>query len=150
VGKNIFMILSLYLQYFARCLLACLASNTPVPKLPNLPYPMYTDRGKANSSTPNEQDQTMAGLAEASMCSTILHPARLVEDTMNCTNMCLEVGLVATIKGKTTADSLAGRELGKVKKAGSFLDCCKVYLSGFTTLSRCCWPGSSSTLARRG
>jgi topoisomerase (DNA) II binding protein 1 len=39
---------------------------------------------------------------------------------------------VATIKGKTTADWLAELELGKVKKAGSFLDGCKVYLSGFT------------------
>lgn len=95
------------------------------------------DRGKASSSTPTKQDQTMAGLAEVSMCSTILNPdetvgARLVEDTMNSTTMGLEGGLVATIKGKTTADWLAELELGKVKKAGMFLDGCKVFLSGFT------------------
>ena len=33
---------------------------------------------------------------------------------------------------KTTADWLAELELSKVKKAGSFLDGCKVFLSGFS------------------
>eukprot|EP00092_Neocalanus_flemingeri_P010154 GFUD01010944.1.p1 GENE.GFUD01010944.1~~GFUD01010944.1.p1 ORF type:complete len:1552 (+),score=561.52 GFUD01010944.1:76-4731(+) len=95
------------------------------------------DRGKANSSTPTKQDQTIAGLAEVSMCSIILNPdetvgSRLVDDTLNCTTMGLEGGLVAAVKGKTTADWLAELELGKVKKAGMFLDGCKVYLSGFS------------------
>jgi len=94
------------------------------------------DKGKTNSSTPTKQDQTMAGLAEVSMCSTILNPdetvgTRLVEDTMNCTTMGME-GLVNAIKGKSTADWLTELELGKVKKAGSFLDGCKIFLSGFT------------------
>lgn len=36
------------------------------------------------------------------------------------------------MRGKTTADWLAELELGKVKKAGTFLDGCKIFLSGFT------------------
>ena len=84
---------------------------------------------KANSSTHTEHGQTAAGLAEVSMSSTILDETvgtRLVDDTMlNSTSMKQE-GL------ETTADWLAQLELGKVKKAGMFLDGCKVFLSGFT------------------
>ena len=40
--------------------------------------------------------------------------------------------LSAVLKGKTTADWLAEQVLGRVKKAGSFLDGCKIYLSGFS------------------
>jgi len=103
-----------------------------------LPTDKYrVDRGKANSSTPTKQDQTMAGLAEVSMCSTILNPdetmgSRMVEDTMNSTDMGLEGPLVESVKGKTTADWLSELDLGRVKKAGSFMDGCKIYLSGFT------------------
>ena len=56
----------------------------------------------------------------------------MVEDTINCTAMSMDGGLVDTIKGKTTADWLAELELGKVKKAGCLLDGCKIFLSGFT------------------
>ena len=40
-------------------------------------------------------------------------------------------GLAAELRGKTTADWLAELELGKVKKVGTFLDGCKIFLSGF-------------------
>ena len=40
--------------------------------------------------------------------------------------------LTAEMRGKTTADWLAELELNKVKKAGTFLDGCKIFLSGFT------------------
>ena len=61
---------------------------------------------------------------EPSMFDTILISdqtlaTRSVEDTVNST-------------AKTTADWLAELELGKVKKAGTFLDGCKIFLSGFT------------------
>ena len=36
------------------------------------------------------------------------------------------------MRGKTTADWLAELELNKGKKAGTFLDGCKFFLSGFT------------------
>ena len=100
--------------------------------------PYRVDRGKTSASTPTKQDQTVAGLAEVSMCSTILDPdetmaARSVEDTINSTALNNEAGgLVAAIKGKTTADWLAELELGKVKKAGGFLDGCRIFLSGFS------------------
>ena len=40
--------------------------------------------------------------------------------------------LTAEMRGKTTADWLAELELNKGKKAGTFLDGCKIFLSGFT------------------
>ena len=95
------------------------------------------------SSTPTKQGRGGApNLAEVSLCSTILNPEdsiniRSVEDTVNST--ALEAGLVSmqgeaaiTGRGKTTKQWLDELELGRVKKAGSFLDGCKLYLSGFT------------------
>ena len=38
-------------------------------------------------------------------------------------------GLAAEMRGKTTADWLAELELSRVKKAGKFLDGCKIFLS---------------------
>lgn len=53
-----------------------------------------------------------------------------VDETLNSSS--IELVEHASMKGKRTVDWLAELELGKVKKAGSFLDGCKVYLSGFT------------------
>ena len=78
-----------------------------------LPTEGYRVDKNTKSSTPTKQDQTQAGLGEVSMCSTILNPAdtmvtRCVEDTINSTAMLGEGGgLVAEMKGKTTADWLA-------------------------------------------
>ena len=88
----------------------------------------------ARSSTPTK-DETVQGLAEVSMCSTILNPdetmsVRSVEETINST--ALESGLAAAVKSRTTVDWLNDLELAQVKKAGAFLDGCKVFLSGFT------------------
>jgi len=88
----------------------------------------------ARSSTPTK-DETVQGLAEVSMCSTILNPdetmsVRSVEETINST--ALESGLAAAVKSRTTVDWLNDLDLAKVKKAGAFLDGCKVFLSGFT------------------
>ena len=105
--------------------------------LPTEPY--RVDRTKTKASTPTKQDQTVAGLAEVSLCSTICDPnetmaARSVEDTINSTAALPgEVGgLVAAIRGKSTADWLMDLDLARVKKAGGFLDGCKIYLSGFS------------------
>lgn len=105
--------------------------------LPTEPY--RVDRTKTKASTPTKQDQTVAGLAEVSLCSTILDPnetmaTRSVEDTINSTvALSGEVGgLVSAIRGKSTADWLMDLDLARVKKAGGFLDGCKIYLSGFS------------------
>jgi len=97
------------------------------------------DRGKTKASTPTKQDQTIAGLAEVSMCSTILNPdetmaTRSIEDTINSTAALGNDagGLTAALRSKSTADWLAELELGKVKKAGNFLDGCRIYMSGFS------------------
>ena len=103
-----------------------------------LPTDQYrVDRIKTKSSTPTKIDQTRAELSEVSMCSTILNPdetmaARSIEDTINST---AAIGgdagaLAAVIKGKTTSDWLAELDLTRVKKAGAFLDGCRIYLSG--------------------
>ena len=103
-----------------------------------LPTEGYRVDKNTKSSTPTKQDQTQAGLGEVSMCSTILNPddtmvTRCVEDTINSTAMLGEGGgLVAELKGKTTADWLAELELGRVKRAGTFLDGCRIFLSGFS------------------
>ena len=103
-----------------------------------LPTDGYRVDKDTKSSTPTKQDQTQVRLDDVSMCSIILNPdetmaTRCVEDTINSTAMLGETGgLVAEMRGKTTADWLAELELGKVKKAGTFLDGCKIFLSGFT------------------
>ena len=103
-----------------------------------LPTEGYRVDKNTKSSTPTKQDQTQAGLGEVSMCSTILNPddtmvTKCVEDTINSTAMLGEGGgLVAELKGKTTADWLAELELGRVKRAGTFLDGCRIFLSGFS------------------
>eukprot|EP00092_Neocalanus_flemingeri_P040838 GFUD01044457.1.p1 GENE.GFUD01044457.1~~GFUD01044457.1.p1 ORF type:complete len:510 (+),score=168.37 GFUD01044457.1:65-1594(+) len=92
------------------------------------------DRVQASSSTA-KQDQIVAGLAEVSMSSILLNTdesTRSVDDTINCSTMGFDEGLMSTAKDKTTADWLAELELCKVKKAGMFLDGCRVFLSGFT------------------
>ena len=99
-----------------------------------LPYADHRVDNKAEkASTPTKQDQTVAGLAEVSMCSTILNPdetvSARVEETCNAT--ALESGLAALVRGKATADWLQELDLARVKRAGTFLDGCKVYLSGF-------------------
>ena len=53
-----------------------------------------------------------------------------VNETMNSSSM--ELAMNTSLKGKRTEEWLVELELGKVKKAGSFLDGCKVFLSGFT------------------
>ena len=105
--------------------------------LPTEPY--RVDRTKTKASTPTKQDQTMAGLAEVSLCSTILDPnetmaTRSVEDTINSTAALAGEagGLLASIQAKSTADWLADLDLAKVKKAGGFLEGCKIFLSGFS------------------
>ena len=109
-----------------------------------LPTDQYrVDRIKTKSSTPTKIDQTRAELSEVSMCSTILNPdetmaARSIEDTINST---AAIGgdagaLAAVIKGKTTSDWLAELDLTRVKKAGAFLDGCRIYLSGNRQLNR--------------
>ena len=85
---------------------------------------------QTDSSNPTEQDQNMAGLAQLNS-DEIVGP-RMVVDTINCTAKRMDGGLVDTIGLKTTADWLAELEPGKLKKAGSFLDGCKIFLSGFT------------------
>ena len=104
-----------------------------------LPTDQYrVDRSKTKASTPTKIDQTRAELSEVSMCSTILNPdetlaARCIEDTINSTAAIgQETGLAAAIKGKTTADWLAELDLAKVKKAGCFLDGCRIYLPSFS------------------
>ena len=49
-----------------------------------------------------------------------------LEDTINTT------AVLAEIKRKTTADWLTELELTSVKKAGTFLDGCRIFLSGFS------------------
>eukprot|EP00092_Neocalanus_flemingeri_P108788 GFUD01139726.1.p1 GENE.GFUD01139726.1~~GFUD01139726.1.p1 ORF type:complete len:533 (-),score=170.64 GFUD01139726.1:22-1620(-) len=93
------------------------------------------DRVQASSGTA-KQDQIVAGLAEVSMSSILLNTdesTRSVDDTINCsTSGGFDEGLMSTAKNKTTAAWLAELELCKVKKAGMFLDGCRVFLSGFT------------------
>ena len=63
-----------------------------------------------HSSTSTQHDQTMAGLAAVSMYSMIRSTDETVgfhvmEDSINCTAMSMDGGLLDTIEGKTTADS---------------------------------------------
>jgi len=89
----------------------------------------------ADVETPlTKQDATITGLADISMYSNILN----IDDTL-CTRAAeetiktrLESEKVAVVQGKRTTDWIAELELDTVKKAGSFLDGCKIYLSGFS------------------
>ena len=102
-----------------------------------LPFKDFRLETKTTRSSTPTKDETVQGqgLAEVSMCSTILNPdetmsVRSVEETINST--ALESGLAAAVKSRTTADWLKELELAKVKQAGAFLDGCKIFLSGFT------------------
>ena len=69
------------------------------------------------------------------MCSTIMDPNETnvvtkVNDTVNST--VLGPSLSSVLRGKTTAQWMGDLDLARVKKAGTFLDGCKIYLSGFT------------------
>ena len=95
------------------------------------------DRGKANSSTPTKQDQTMAGLTEVSMCPTILNPdetvgTRLVEDTMNCTNM----GWPPS-RGRQLQTGWQSWSLGRSRKLGASLMVARCICQVSLTQSRC-------------
>ena len=69
------------------------------------------------------------------MCSTIMNPNETnlvtkVKDTFHLT--VLGPSLSSVLRSKTTAQWMADLDLARVKKAGTFLDGCKIYLSGFT------------------
>ena len=71
------------------------------------------------------------------MCSTILEPNESnvsvrVDETVVNTTMMAGPSIAATVMGKTTAQWLAQLDITSVKKAGTFLDGCKVFLSGFS------------------
>ena len=67
-----------------------------------LPFSTFRLDAPAQTSSPRRQDASLAGLAEVSMCSTILNPdetmsTKSVEDTINCTT--LESGRNCHLKG---------------------------------------------------
>ena len=86
-----------------------------------LPPDLY--RVDRQAKTGNEQDQR---LAEVSILNPDVSVKKRVDDTINTT------AVLAEIKRKTTADWLAELELTRVKKAGTFLDGCRIFLSGFS------------------
>jgi len=100
------------------------------------------ERHKANASSPIKNTSREASLAEVSMCSTIMDPNETnvvtkVNDTVNSTVLgpnqtLLGPSLSSVLRGKTTAQWMQDLDLARVKKAGTFLDGCKIYLSGFT------------------
>jgi len=100
-----------------------------------LPTDSYKVEKKNKASTPTKDTSSGAGLSDVSMCSTIMNPNESsmamsrVDETVNCTAL----GTIAPeIQGKTTKDWLDELDLAKVKKAGTFLDGLRVYLSGFS------------------
>ena len=63
------------------------------------------------------------------MCSAIMDPNETNNDTVRKTVMGSSFSSV--IHGKTTAQWMSELDLARVKKAGTFLDGFKIYLSGF-------------------
>jgi hypothetical protein len=89
-------------------------------------------------STPTKENASKT-LAEVSMCSTILMPndtmiTQNVNETMNMSNMSILPGISSSSGGrdKSVEQLLESLDLGRVKKAGPFLEDCKLYLSGFS------------------
>ena len=71
------------------------------------------------------------------MCSTIMMPNDVsrVNETMNATNISILPGTSRGSfpgKDKTVEQLLESLDLNKVRKAGPFLEDCKIFLSGFT------------------
>ena len=93
---------------------------------------LLKDREKV--STPEKQDKTMVKLQEVSMCSTILHP----NDETNATKEVNETKATDMTSAnispsehcrKTSEEILFDENW--VKKAGHFLEECRLFLSGF-------------------
>ena len=89
---------------------------------------------QVKSSSPVRPDETAAKLEEVSMCSTILVPNAAndtktvkVDETLLSANATL-FGAGPAPQHKTLLDKL---ELGRVKKAGPFLEDIRIFLSGF-------------------
>jgi len=90
-------------------------------------------KGKSSISMNPLQDQTIEEVNVMNSTTTTNQDETMgrdqVDETINCSIMGMDDRQVVS---KTTGDWLAELELSKVKKAGSFLDGCKVFLSGFT------------------
>lgn len=110
--------------------------------LPTLDYRV----SQVKVSTPTRTDRSMASkLDEVSMCSTILGPPETNDETVT-KQVDETVGNNTTLKSpgsnraggstsvrKSTITSLFDQlDLQRVKKAGSFLEGCRVFTSGFT------------------
>ena len=73
-----------------------------------------------------------------SMCSTIMMPNDTmisnINETMNMTNMSIMPGVSSSSgnRDRSLEQMLECLDLSRVKKAGPFLEDCKIYLSGFT------------------
>ena len=89
---------------------------------------------QVKSSSPVRPDETAAKLEEVSMCSTILVPNApnetktvKVDETLLSANATL-FGAGPAPQHKTLLDKL---EMGRVRKAGPFLEDIRIFLSGF-------------------
>ena len=88
--------------------------------------------GREKVSTPEKMDRTVAKLSEVSMCSTILHP----NDETTTTSKVNETAATDITKSgasesrKTSENILF--DIERVKKAGHFLEDCRLFLSGFS------------------
>ena len=93
---------------------------------------LLNDREKV--STPEKQDRTVMKLQEVSMCSTILHP----NDETNATKEVNETkatditttGMPQSENCRKTSENILF-DTERVKKAGHFLEDCRLFLSGF-------------------
>ncbi len=105
--------------------------------LPTLDYRI--DRAKVSTPTKDEGNAT-AQLQEVSMCSMIMQPPNNgdISSTKNVNESVANSNVTMISKSDThgngnesTAELLNKLELGRVKKAGLFLEGCSVFLSGF-------------------
>ncbi len=100
---------------------------------------MGTDRyrvdltAKEKVSTPEKNDRTVAGLQEVSMCSTILLPSDAT--TTNNVNETLASDYRTVLDGRQLTSSNVLQDMSRVRKAGRFLEDCRIFLSGLSTES---------------
>jgi hypothetical protein len=89
--------------------------------------------GNNRVSTPEKANETIVKLQEVSMCSTILHPNDETSSSMSKVNETIGNNMTKTsvMAGKTTSEDVL-MDLNRVKKAGHFLEECRLFLSGFS------------------
>lgn len=123
-------------KYAKKWKIPCVTSNwvfDSVEKgfcLPTKDYGVELLNDRVKVSTPEKMDKTVAKLQEVSMCSTILHPNEEATSKINET-AAANMTTTALLNGVKKPSENVLFDAERVKKAGHFLEDCRLFLSGF-------------------